>query len=71
MLGQEESVFFPLLNFNLGLEAGQLLIVLLVLTLAWLITQLFKVQIKVYNLVLAAIIAIVAFKMCLERVFML
>lgn len=46
MLGQEESVFFPLLNFNLGLEAGQLLIVLLVLTLAWLITQLFKVPIK-------------------------
>lgn len=27
MLGKEESVLFPLLSFNLGLEAGQLLIV--------------------------------------------
>jgi len=31
MLGKEESIIFPLLSFNLGLEAGQLIIVTAVL----------------------------------------
>jgi hypothetical protein len=31
MLGKEESVAFPLLSFNLGLEIGQLLIVVFML----------------------------------------
>ncbi len=31
MLGKEESIIFPLLSFNLGLEAGQLIIVAAVL----------------------------------------
>lgn len=31
MLGKEESVFFPLLSFNLGLEIGQLIIIIFML----------------------------------------
>ena len=34
MLGKEESVLFPLLSFNLGLEAGQLIIVAFMLLIS-------------------------------------
>jgi hypothetical protein len=34
MLGKEESILFPLLSFNLGLEAGQLLIVAFMLIIS-------------------------------------
>lgn len=34
MLGQEESIIFPLLSFNLGLETGQLIIVFTMLLIS-------------------------------------
>lgn len=67
MLGEEESVFFPLLNFNLGLEAGQLVIVVMVLAITWLITQVLKLPVKIYNVLVASCIFLVAIKMCIER----
>jgi hydrogenase/urease accessory protein HupE len=42
MLGREESIFLPLLTFNLGLEIGQLLIVATILCISGLLTQVFK-----------------------------
>ena len=42
LLGNEQSVFLPLLYFNLGLELGQIIIVLIVLGFSLLLTFLFK-----------------------------
>lgn len=37
MLGQEQSIFFPLLYFNLGLEAGQLVILSILVVFKYII----------------------------------
>src|SRR5690606_20006262 len=42
MLGKEESVFLPLMYFNLGLELGQIIIVIFVLIFSLLLARLFK-----------------------------
>lgn len=39
MLGHEESIVFPLLSFNLGLEAGQLIIVFTMLLISVFLTR--------------------------------
>ncbi len=66
MLGREEAVSGPLLYFNLGLEAGQLMIVLVVLGMNQIVNSL-KVPRKVYKIVLVSLIGLVALKMCVER----
>jgi ABC-type antimicrobial peptide transport system permease subunit len=67
MLGKEEAIAGPLLYFNLGLEAGQLLIVLAVLTLSFAIGYIKAIPFKVYKLVVVSVIGVVALKMCVER----
>ncbi len=69
MLGKEESVFFPLLYFNLGLEAGQIIIVLIVLAFSLLVAFAFKFSYKLYKLILVCLIGMVAFKITVERLF--
>ncbi|RYE35651.1 MAG: HupE/UreJ family protein [Sphingobacteriales bacterium] len=39
MLAKDQEIFVPLLAFNLGLEAGQILVVAFLLALQWLIVQ--------------------------------
>lgn len=39
MLGKEESIAFPLLSFNLGLEAGQLIIVFAMLLISFFLAR--------------------------------
>jgi uncharacterized membrane protein YozB (DUF420 family) len=62
MLSEQEGVLKPLLFFNLGLEVGQLLIVLVLFVITWLLEKWMQVklqrQIKVYGL-LAALVALV------------
>ncbi len=68
MLGKEEAVAFPLLYFNLGLEAGQLLIVLVVLSLNFGMSYIKAIPFPIYKMVVVSVIGIVALKMCVERV---
>lgn len=44
LLGHEESIWFQLLSFNIGIEIGQILIVVLSLSLTYIATQLFHVE---------------------------
>jgi hypothetical protein len=67
MLGKEESVAMPLLYFNLGLEVGQLLIVLGVVILNMSMAFLFKVPFQLYKLILVSIIGLIALKISVER----
>jgi hypothetical protein len=67
MLSKEDSVFFPLLFFNLGLEVGQLIIVSLVLGFSFLMAFVFKWPFKLYKLILISIIGLVSLKITIER----
>lgn len=67
LLGQESDLILPLLSFNIGLEFGQLLIVVVVLILAQIIMNIFKVSKRDWNMFLSSAIFGIAFVMCLER----
>jgi hypothetical protein len=68
-LGNEESLLNPLFAFNLGLEAGQLLIVVFFLIFSLLPLKIFKVNQKQWTRVVSAIILGMAIMMIIEKIF--
>jgi hypothetical protein len=68
-LGKEESLLNPLFAFNLGLEAGQLLIVVFFLIFSVLPLKIFKVNQKQWTRVVSAIILGMAIMMIVEKIF--
>ena len=60
LLGKEESIWQPLLAFNVGLEIGQLVIVTISLIISSLLLDIFKVKKHDCNLILSGIVAGVA-----------
>ena len=68
LLGGEPDLVVPLLSFNLGLEFGQVIIVLVVLLLAQLAIKYFKVSKRDWNMFLSSAIFGIALIMCIERV---
>lgn len=71
MLGSEEDILLPLTYFNLGLEFGQIVIVLVVLLFSLLTIYIFKWPYHLVKLIPVSCIAIVALKICVERWFQL
>lgn len=67
LLGKDANVAGELLAFNLGLEAGQILIVAAVLLLSWFCVSVCKAPRREYNLFMSGAIFGVAFIMCIER----
>lgn len=67
MMGKGESVLQPLLAFNVGLEIGQLLIVLVVLTISWIFVALLQIARRDWLLFISGGIFTVALIMALER----
>ncbi len=67
MLGTEQNVILPLLYFNLGLELGQLIIVLFVVVFSLLSAFIFKCPFKIYKLTVVCLIAIISLKISVER----
>jgi HupE / UreJ protein len=68
LLGKEQNIFKQLLAFNIGLEIGQLIIVVVVMLISFLFLDIFKT--KRFNLILAGsgFVAGMAFKLLLERI---
>ena len=60
LLGKEESIWQPLLAFNVGLEIGQLVIVAISLIISSLLLDIFRVKKHDWNLILSGIVAGVA-----------
>ena len=56
LLGKEQSIFTPLLGFNLGLEVGQIVIVLVFLVTSSLLTGIFGINRKDWVLVISSIV---------------
>ncbi len=67
LMGAEESILEPLLAFNIGLEIGQILIVLGILILGFLFTKLLKYPAKDWGLVLSGMSLGTASILLMER----
>jgi hypothetical protein len=66
LLGGSSSVVTQLFAFNVGLELGQILIVLCVLTLAFLVNNLMKVKKHDWNLAVSGIVAGMAISLIIK-----
>lgn len=69
MIGQEESKLFPLLEFAVGIEVAQVIIVLGILILAMVFQNFLKVSKRDWILVCSSIVIGFAIQMMLDRVF--
>lgn len=67
MMGAGESITWQLLAFNLGLEAGQLLIVLCILLVSFILVNLFKRNRREYIIFISGGILFMALQMAIER----
>ena len=68
LLGKEESILGPLFSFNLGLELGQILIVIIILIISVIFVKLFKVDRKRYLQAGSVIAIILALNMIIDRI---
>lgn len=67
MMAEDQNLGWSLLGFNLGLEAGQIVVVLLLLLLAYFIVNIMKVDRRDWVIFLSSAVFGLALKMTLER----
>ena len=67
LLGAQKSILVPLLAFNIGVELGQILIVLCVLTITAIMLHIFRVKQRDWTLILAGAGAGIALTLMIER----
>ncbi|WEK71799.1 MAG: HupE/UreJ family protein [Candidatus Chryseobacterium colombiense] len=68
MIAKSQSIALPLLGFNVGLEVGQIAIVLGILVLLFILLNLFKVNKKDWILFVSSGVFALSLKMTLERI---
>lgn len=69
LLGREESILTPLLGFNLGLELGQIIIVIFFIITSFVFVGLFNVAKRDWILVVSSAVAGIAITMMIETKF--
>ncbi|MFC7348697.1 HupE/UreJ family protein [Chryseobacterium zhengzhouense] len=67
MIAKSQSIALPLLGFNIGLEVGQIVIVLMILVLLFILLNIFKVNKKDWVLFVSSGVFALSLKMTLER----
>ena len=67
MLAKDQSMGWGLFGFNVGLEAGQIVVVSIILLIAWSILTLFRINRREWVIFISACIFSLALKMALER----
>ena len=67
MLAEEQNIFLPLLGFNIGLELGQILVVIAILIIYYILVNLLKVNKKDWITFVSSGVFALALKMTLER----
>lgn len=71
ILGKDQSIITQLLAFNLGLEFGQIIIVVIFMTCSFIIVDLFAASRRDWKLVISAAIAGISFILIRENMFWL
>lgn len=69
ILGKEDSIVTPLLSFNLGLELGQIIIVLVFMTISFVFVNLFSVARRDWNLIISSAVAGISLMLMMETKF--
>ena len=69
IIGREEDKILPLIEFALGIEAAQIVIVLCILILGMLLQNFFKVSKRDWVLVGSSIVIGIALPMVINRIF--
>ena len=67
LLGTENNLLVPLFSFNVGLELGQVVIVILVLILSFLSVDIAGMKRREWNLLLSGAAIGVSLVLCIER----
>lgn len=67
ILGSEESLFMPLLAFNIGLEIGQIFIVAIIMSFAGLLVNVLRIPRRDWILVISGAAAGISLIMAIER----
>lgn len=68
LLGRGHNIIVPLLGFNVGLEAGQIIVVISLLIISWVALNLIKVNRREWVVFLSGAAFSVALEMALQRV---
>ena len=68
MLAKEQSIVIPLLGFNVGLEIGQIAVVIIVLSIFYILSTFLKLKKKHWVMLVSTPILIFSIKMTLERI---
>lgn len=71
ILGRDERIISQLLAFNLGLEVGQIIIVVIFLVAAFIMVDLFGVNRRDWKMVISSAIAGIALMLMKEKIFWL
>jgi len=69
ILGKDESIIGQLFAFNVGLEAGQIIIVAIFLAIAFLAVSIFGVLRRDWKMIVSSIVAGAAFTLMMDAVF--
>jgi HupE / UreJ protein len=67
-LMEEQSLGWSLLAFNLGLEIGQLFVVLLILLVGGLVSRFTKISVRLWIVVISLIILLLSLNMVVDRI---
>lgn len=67
LLGSEQDLLLPLFSFNLGLELGQIMIVLMILLVSFVLVNLVGMKRREWNLLLSGAAIGVSLILCVER----
>ncbi len=68
MLGMEENIALPLFSFNLGLEIGQIIIVLIILFISFVLVNIFHVRRREWNLIFSGAAMGISLVLIIERI---
>lgn len=68
MLAQEQSITIPLFGFNVGLEIGQIAVVIIILSIFYILSTFLKLKKKHWVMLVSAPILVVSLKMAIERI---
>ena len=68
MLAKEQSIVIPLLGFNVGLEIGQIAVVIIILSIFYFLSTFLKLKKKHWVMLVSAPILVVSLKMAIERI---